>query len=208
MAERPFPTALDLPMVDPLPDPTQKYFDICLDKLGMVPNVLRAYAFDIEKLDAFTGLYNTLMLGPSGLSKLEREMIAVVVSSINRCFYCLVAHGAAVRHLSGDPQLGDGAAAAPGLKPVEDDQQPRRLGRASASRPGAGAGGHQRLRRQRLRGRRCASGPDETQGQRAAPMPPPEPREGDDEQSPAHSNISMATGQSLGSRSGTRAQKI
>jgi uncharacterized peroxidase-related enzyme len=34
-------------------------------------------------------------------------MIAVVVSSINRCFYCLVAHGAAVRQLSGDPQLGE-----------------------------------------------------------------------------------------------------
>jgi uncharacterized peroxidase-related enzyme len=94
-------------MVDPLPEPTQKYFDICREKLGMIPNVLRAYAFDIEKLDAFTGLYNTLMLGPSGLSKLEREMIAVVVSSINRCFYCLVAHGAAVRHLSGDPHLGE-----------------------------------------------------------------------------------------------------
>ena len=34
-------------------------------------------------------------------------MIAVVVSSINRCFYCLVAHGAAVRELSGDPKLGE-----------------------------------------------------------------------------------------------------
>ena len=73
----------------------------------MIPNVLRAYAFDIEKLDAFTGIYNNLMLAPSGLSKLEREMIAVVVSSINKCFYCLVAHGAAVRQMSGDPALGE-----------------------------------------------------------------------------------------------------
>ena len=101
------PTALDLPQVDPLPPATQKYFDICQDKLGMVPNVLRAYAFDIAKLDAFTGLYNDLMLADSGLSKLEREMIAVVVSSINKCFYCLTAHGAAVRQLSGDPALGE-----------------------------------------------------------------------------------------------------
>lgn len=101
------PTALDLPMVDPLPPATQKYFDICRDKLGMVPNVLKAHAFDIAKLDAFTALYNDLMLGESALSKLEREMIAVVVSSINRCFYCLVAHGAAVRQLSGDPKLGE-----------------------------------------------------------------------------------------------------
>jgi len=101
------PTALDLPMVEPLPEETQKYFDLCQEKLGLVPNVLRAYAFDIGKLNAFTAMYNDIMLGESGLSKLEREMIAVVVSSINRCWYCQVAHGAAVRALSGDPALGE-----------------------------------------------------------------------------------------------------
>jgi uncharacterized peroxidase-related enzyme len=101
------PTALDLPMVDPLPEATQKYFDICVEKLGMIPNVLQANAFDIDKLNAFTAMYNDLMLAQSGLSKLEREMIAVVVSSINSCYYCLVAHGAAVRALSGNPMLGE-----------------------------------------------------------------------------------------------------
>lgn len=101
------PTALDLPMVDPLPPETQKYFDVCQDKIGMIPNVLQAYAFDIDKLNAFTGLYNDLMLAGSNLSKLEREMIAVAVSSINKCFYCLTAHGAAVRALSDDPILGE-----------------------------------------------------------------------------------------------------
>lgn len=101
------PTALDLPMVDPLPEATQKYFDICQEKLGLVPNVLKAYAFDIDKLNAFTGLYNDIMLADSGLTKLERELIAVCVSSINKCFYCLTAHGAAIRELSGDPQLGE-----------------------------------------------------------------------------------------------------
>ncbi len=107
MADPSLPTALNLPMVDPLPEDTQKYFDVCMEKLGMIPNVLKAYAFDIEKLNAFSGMYNNLMLAPSGLSKLEREMIAVVVSSINKCFYCLVAHGAAVRQMSGDPMLGE-----------------------------------------------------------------------------------------------------
>ena len=52
-------------------------------------------------------MYNDIMLGASGLTKLEREMIAVVVSAANRCYYCLVAHGAAVRQLSGDPELGE-----------------------------------------------------------------------------------------------------
>ncbi|MEL6465202.1 MAG: peroxidase-related enzyme [Pseudomonadota bacterium] len=106
-APKPGPTALDLPMVDPLPDATQKYFDICIEKLGMVPNVLKAHAFDIDKLNAFTALYNDLMLADSGLTKLEREMVAVVVSATNRCYYCLTAHGAAVRQLSGNPVLGE-----------------------------------------------------------------------------------------------------
>lgn len=101
------PTALDLPAVEPLPERTQAYFDKCVEKIGFVPNVLRAHAFDIAKLDAFAALYNDLMLAPSGLSKLEREMVAVAVSAENRCYYCLVAHGAAVRALSGDPTLGE-----------------------------------------------------------------------------------------------------
>ncbi|MDU8945912.1 peroxidase-related enzyme [Ovoidimarina sediminis] len=100
-------TALELHPADPLPERTQSYFDLCTEKLGFVPNVLKAYAFDIAKLDAFTALYNDLMLGESGLTKLEREMIAVAVSSINRCWYCQVAHGAAVRTISGDPALGE-----------------------------------------------------------------------------------------------------
>jgi uncharacterized peroxidase-related enzyme len=83
------------------------YFAKCEEKLGFVPNVLKAYAFDMAKLEAFVGYYNDLMLAPSGLTKLEREMIAVAVSSQNRCYYCLVAHGAAVRALSGDPMLGE-----------------------------------------------------------------------------------------------------
>src|SRR5215472_9721039 len=83
------------------------YFAKCEEKLGFVPNVLKAYAFDMSKLSAFVAMYNDLMLAPSGLSKLEREMIAVAVSAHNRCYYCLVAHGAAVRQLSGDPVLGE-----------------------------------------------------------------------------------------------------
>ena len=83
------------------------YFAKCEEKLGFVPNVLQAYGFDNAKLSAFAAMYNDLMLAPSGLSKLEREMIAVAVSSHNRCYYCLVAHGAAVRQLSGDPVLGE-----------------------------------------------------------------------------------------------------
>jgi uncharacterized peroxidase-related enzyme len=91
----------------PLSPEMAAYFAKCEEKLGFVPNVLKAYGFDMAKLSAFVSMYNDLMLAPSGLSKLEREMIAVAVSSHNRCYYCLVAHGAAVRQLSGDPVLGE-----------------------------------------------------------------------------------------------------
>jgi uncharacterized peroxidase-related enzyme len=98
--------ALDLPPVK-LSPAMDAYFSKCQEKLGFVPNVLLAYAFDMTKLETFVAMYNDLMLGPSGLSKLEREMIAVAVSSQNRCYYCLVAHGAAVRQYSGNPLLGE-----------------------------------------------------------------------------------------------------
>lgn len=109
MSDNERPVALDLPIPDTadLPEETRRYFEICQTKLGMIPNVLRAYSQNLEQLEAFTRIYNQMMLGESELDKLEREMIAVVVSSENKCFYCLVAHGAAVRKYSGDPALGE-----------------------------------------------------------------------------------------------------
>ncbi|MEM8801707.1 MAG: peroxidase-related enzyme [Pseudomonadota bacterium] len=97
----------DLPDPDQLDDDMKAYFNICEEKLGMVPNVLRTYSRNQDKLRAFSTLYNNVMLADSKLSKLEREMVAVVVSSANRCYYCLVAHGQAVRQLSGDLELGE-----------------------------------------------------------------------------------------------------
>ena len=99
--------ALDISPESSISDKTRAYFALCEEKLGLVPNVLKAHSFNETKLRAFTDLYNDLMLGESRLTKLQREMIAVVVSSANRCFYCLTAHGAAVRELSGNPQLGE-----------------------------------------------------------------------------------------------------
>ena len=100
---------IQLPNPEDLDAETIKYFQICEEKLGFVPNVLRAYTNNLEKLRAFTTFYNQLMLDEKvcTLSILEREMIAVVVSSANRCYYCLVAHGQAIRQISKDPQLGE-----------------------------------------------------------------------------------------------------
>jgi uncharacterized peroxidase-related enzyme len=96
-----------------VPDPAaldkdlQAIWQKCVEKLGFVPNVYSAYSLKPQRLRNFMAMYNEIMLSESGLSKLEREMVAVVVSSANRCYYCLVAHGAAVRMLSGDPELGE-----------------------------------------------------------------------------------------------------
>jgi uncharacterized peroxidase-related enzyme len=98
-----------LPIAAPgaLDDDLKAAYAKCVDKLGFVPNVLQAYSLRPQKLRNFMTMYNELMLAPSGLSKLEREMVAVVVSAANRCYYCLVAHGQAVRKLSGDAELGE-----------------------------------------------------------------------------------------------------
>jgi uncharacterized peroxidase-related enzyme len=101
------PTALDLGPEAERDADLSAYFDKCLEKLGFVPNVLRAYAFDTVKLKAFIDMADNLMLADSGLTKLEREMIAVAVSAVNHCHYCLTAHGAAARQRAGDPVIGE-----------------------------------------------------------------------------------------------------
>ena len=101
------PAPTDAKLARTLDAGMKKYFDICREKLGFLPNVLRAYAFRPAKLKNCVATHNELMLGESKLTKLEREMVAVVVSSANHCYYCLVAHGQAVRKLSGDPELGE-----------------------------------------------------------------------------------------------------
>lgn len=99
--------ALHLPKQSSLPAPIRAIFEKCVEKLSFVPNVLRAYTLRPRKFELFRAYNNELMLGESGLSRLEREMIAVVVSCANHCHYCLIAHGAAVRQLSDKPELGD-----------------------------------------------------------------------------------------------------
>ena len=100
-------SVLGVPDLAGLDDDLKVIWAKCVEKLGFVPNVFSTYSLKPQRLRNFMAMYNEIMLSKSGLSKLEREMIAVVVSSANRCYYCLVAHGAAVRMLSGDAELGE-----------------------------------------------------------------------------------------------------
>ena len=115
---------LGVPDPDGLDPDLQELWRKCVDKLGFVPNVYNTYSLRPQRLRNFMAIYNEIMLSHSGLSKLEREMVAVVVSSANRCYYCLVAHGAAVRLLSGDPELGEMMALNYRVARLDDRQRP------------------------------------------------------------------------------------
>ena len=57
------------------------------EPLGGVDNILKIHSLNPPSLRLHFELYKTLMRGPSGLSRIQREMIAVVVSAANRCHY-------------------------------------------------------------------------------------------------------------------------
>lgn len=94
-----------------LPEDIREMYETNRAKIGFVPNVFRAYAVRPEHFRAFMQYHDVLMRGPSGLSRAEREAIVVAVSSENRCLYCTIAHGAALRVLGKDPMLADQIAA-------------------------------------------------------------------------------------------------
>ena len=97
------------PVAEPTSSPTdvRETIDAITAKTGFTPNVLLAYAWRPEQFRAFFGYYDTLMRGESGLSRAERELIAVAVSATNECLYCTVAHGAVLRVLSKRPLIAD-----------------------------------------------------------------------------------------------------
>ena len=100
--------ALPVPGPETLDDDLKKYMDVCQEKLGHIPNVVKVFSLRPAKLRTFIDKYNEMMLSDdTGLTRLEREMIAVVVSCANRCVYCIISHSQAVREFSDDPVLGD-----------------------------------------------------------------------------------------------------
>src|SRR5205807_7048335 len=90
-----------------LPSDLRGLFAKARERLGFVPNVFRVYAFRPERLSAWFTHFRSLHEPTDDLDAADRELIAVVVSSANRCLYCLVAHGAALREELGDPVLGE-----------------------------------------------------------------------------------------------------
>jgi uncharacterized peroxidase-related enzyme len=94
-----------------LPQDLQELFAATREKPGFVPNVYRALSLRPAALRGFLALYDALMTEEGGLSKAEREMIAVAVSAQNGCHYCLISHGAVLRIRAKSGPLADTVAA-------------------------------------------------------------------------------------------------
>lgn len=77
-------------------------------KTGFLPNVFKAMSHRPAEFRAFFAYYNVIMNKETGrLSKADKELIIVATSAVNRCPYCVVAHGALHRIYSKQPTLAD-----------------------------------------------------------------------------------------------------
>ncbi len=86
---------------------------------GKVSNILKVHSLNPAALGNHLDLYMTLMFGRSGLSRLEREAIAVVVSANNDCAYCVNHHAEALRRYIDDGETLDLLITADGLEALE-----------------------------------------------------------------------------------------
>ncbi len=109
MSDAPDPSisALPLPTADDVPEGVRRLWEKSREAFGFVPNVFVAQAYNGEQFQAWWNYFNLLVNKDGHLTNAERELIAVVVSNINRCTYCAVSHGAALRHYTGDPVTSD-----------------------------------------------------------------------------------------------------
>jgi uncharacterized peroxidase-related enzyme len=100
-----------VPAVEDLPDDIRARILLVQEKSGFIPNVFLMLAHRPAEFRAFMAYHDALMDKEGGLSKAEREMIVVAVSSSNQCQYCVVAHGAILRIRARNPLIADQVAA-------------------------------------------------------------------------------------------------
>jgi len=62
-------------------------YEAAVGRAGKVFNIVRSMSLSPEALRASMGMYRAIMFGPSQLSRLDRELLATVVSSANECYY-------------------------------------------------------------------------------------------------------------------------
>jgi len=102
-----------VPDLHELPDDLRDKIVAVQAKAGFIPNVFLGLAHRPDECRAFLAYHDALLLRESGLTKGEKEMIIVATSGVNRCLYCVVAHGAILRVVEKKPQLADQLATNP-----------------------------------------------------------------------------------------------
>jgi uncharacterized peroxidase-related enzyme len=95
------------PELSGLPQDIRERIEAVQEKSGFVPNVFLALTRRPDEFRAFFAYHDALMEKPGSLSKAEREMIVVATSGVNKCQYCVVAHGAILRIRAKNPLLAD-----------------------------------------------------------------------------------------------------
>jgi len=90
-----------------------------LKKRGKVSNILKVHSLDPEAMANHLDLYMTVMFGESGLSRAEREAVAVVVSATNECAYCVNHHAEVLRRYVKDDETLELLMSADGLEALE-----------------------------------------------------------------------------------------
>ncbi len=106
MTEKPI-SRFPVPEIVDLPEDLRTMIHAVEEKVGFVPNVFLVLAHRPDELRAFMAYHDALMLRDGGLTAVDREMIVVVTSSDNRCQYCVVAHGAALRIRAKQSKIAD-----------------------------------------------------------------------------------------------------
>jgi uncharacterized peroxidase-related enzyme len=107
MADNPPISYLPVPGPDEVPEAVSALWDKAEAAFGFVPNVFRAQAVNGEQFLAWWRYFNLLVNKEGHLPLAERELLAVVVSALNRCTYCAVSHGAALRVFLEDAVTAD-----------------------------------------------------------------------------------------------------
>jgi uncharacterized peroxidase-related enzyme len=94
-----------VPSPDELPTEVGEEIGDIAERIGFMPNVARLLAVTPRHFVGWWKYFDDLMRGPSGLSKTQREMVAVVISAESHCPYCVAAHAAALRMRTNDDAL-------------------------------------------------------------------------------------------------------
>ena len=90
-----------------------------VEKRGKISNILKVHSLNPDALGNHLDLYMTIMFGKSGLSRAEREAIAVVVSANNDCAYCVNHHAEALKRYIKDEETLSMLMSADGLETLE-----------------------------------------------------------------------------------------